>query len=223
MDLTLDQTVVFVILSATLVLFVWGRWRYDLVAVAALLLVFVAGLVPAKRVFLGFGHPAVITVAAVLVISRGLLNAGVVDTMSRLLTQVGSRPIVQVATLTGIVVLLSGFMNNVGALALLMPVAIWMSRQSGRSPSLLLMPLAFGSLIGGLLTLIGTPPNIIIALYRAETGVPAFGMFDFTPVGVGVAVVGLLFISLLGWRLTPVGRGKAHRRSCLRLMTTSVS
>jgi di/tricarboxylate transporter len=209
MDLTLDQAVLFAILSATLVLFVWGRWRYDLVAVAALLLVFVAGLVPAERVFLGFGHPAVITVAAVLVISRGLLNAGVVDTMSRLLTQVGSRPIVQVATLTGIVVLLSGFMNNVGALALLMPVAIWMSRQSGRSPSLLLMPLAFGSLIGGLLTLIGTPPNIIIALYRAETGVPAFGMFDFIPVGVGVAVVGLLFISLLGWRLTPGREGQS--------------
>ena len=209
MDLTLDQAVLFAILSATLVLFVWGRWRYDIVAVAALLLVFVAGLVPAERVFLGFGHPAVITVAAVLVISRGLLNAGVVDTMSRLLTQVGSRPIVQVATLTGIVVLLSGFMNNVGALALLMPVAIWMSRQSGRSPSLLLMPLAFGSLIGGLLTLIGTPPNIIIALYRAETGVPAFGMFDFTPVGVGVAVVGLLFISLLGWRLTPGRDGQS--------------
>jgi di/tricarboxylate transporter len=207
MDLTLDQAVVFAILSATLVLFVWGRWRYDLVAVAALLLVFVAGLVPAKQVFLGFGHPAVITVAAVLVISRGLLNAGVVDTMSRLLTQVGSRPIVQVATLTGIVVLLSGFMNNVGALALLIPVAIWMSRRSGRSPSLLLMPLAFGSLIGGLITLIGTPPNIIIALYRAETGVPAFGMFDFTLVGVGVAVVGLLFIALLGWRLTPSREG----------------
>ncbi len=172
-------------------------------------MVFVAGLVPANRVFLGFGHPAVITVAAVLVISCGLLNAGVVDTMSRLLTQVGSRPIVQVATLTGIVVLLFGFMNNVGALALLMPVAIWMSRQSGRSPSLLLMPLAFGSLIGGLLTMIVTPPNIIIALYRAETGVPAFGMFDFTPVGVGVAVVGLLFISLLGWRLTPSLEGQS--------------
>jgi di/tricarboxylate transporter len=109
----------------------------------------------------------------------------------------------QVATLTGIVVLCSGFMNNVGALALLMPVAVWMSRQSGRSPSLLLMPLAFGSLIGGLITLIGTPPNIIIALFRAETGAPAFGMFDFTPVGLGVAAAGLAFISLVGWRLTP--------------------
>jgi di/tricarboxylate transporter len=209
MNLTFDQVVVFAILSATLVLFVWGRWRYDLVAVAALLLVFIAGLVPAEQVFMGFGHPAVVTVAAVLVLSRGLLNAGVVDSLSRSLARVGPRPMLQVATLTGIVVLCSGFMNNVGALALLMPVAIWMSRQSGRSPSLLLMPLAFGSLIGGLITLIGTPPNIIIALFRAETGAPAFGMFDFTPVGLGVAAAGLIFISLIGWRLTPQREGQS--------------
>ncbi len=203
MALSFDQGVVFAILLATLVLFVWGRWRYDLVAVAALLGVFLAGLVPADQVFLGFGHPAVITVAAVLVLSRGLLNAGVVAALSRHLERVGSRPTLQVAALTAIVILFSGFMNNVGALALLMPVAIWMSRQSGRSPSLLLMPLAFGSLLGGLITLIGTPPNIIIALYRAETGAPAFGMFDFAPVGAPVALAGLLFITLLGWRLTP--------------------
>ncbi|MFY9941010.1 MAG: SLC13 family permease [Desulfobacterales bacterium] len=209
MNITFDQAVVFAILAATLVLFVWGRWRYDLVAVGALLLVFIAGLVPAEQVFLGFGHPAVVTVAAVLVLSRGLLNAGVVDSLSRSLARVGPRPMLQVATLTGIVVLCSGFMNNVGALALLMPVAIWMSRQSGRSPSLLLMPLAFGSLIGGLITLIGTPPNIIIALFRAETGLPAFGMFDFTPVGLGVAAAGLFFISLVGWRLTPRREGQS--------------
>jgi len=205
---TLDQMLVFVILLVSLLLFVWGRWRYDLVALTALLLVFIAGLIPADQVFLGLGHPAVITVAAVLVLSRGLLNAGVVDILSRYLARVGSRPTLQVATLTGIVMLCSGFMNNVGALALLMPVAIWMSRQSGRSPSLLLMPLAFGSLLGGLVTLIGTPPNIIIALYRVETGRPPFGMFDFTLVGGGTAVIGLLFIALLGWRLTPRREGR---------------
>lgn len=203
MILSFDQGVVFAILLATLVFFVWGRWRYDVVAIAALLAVFLAGMVPADQVFLGFGHPAVITVAAVLVLSRGLLNAGVVDALSRHLERVGSRPTLQVAALTTVVILCSGFMNNVGALALLMPVAIWMSRKSGRSPSLLLMPLAFGSLLGGLITLIGTPPNIIIALYRAETGAPAFGMFDFVPVGAPVALAGLLFITLLGWRLTP--------------------
>jgi di/tricarboxylate transporter len=201
--MTTDQVLVFAILSATLVLFVWGKFRYDLVALTALLLVSVTGLVPVDQVFLGFGHPAVITVAAVLVLSRGLFNAGAVDLLSRHMAKVGTVPTMQVTALAGIVVVCSSVMNNVGALALLMPVAIWMSRKSGRSPSLLLMPLAFGSLLGGLITLIGTPPNIIIALYRADTGLPAFRMFDFAPVGIGVALAGLAFISVFGWRLTP--------------------
>jgi di/tricarboxylate transporter len=201
--MTTDQGIVFAILVATLIMFVWERWRYDIVALAALLAVFLAGLVPAGEVFLGFGHPAVITVAAVLVISRGLMNAGVVDAMSRQLSKVGSNLTIQMAALTGVVIISSAFMNNVGALALLMPVAIWMAREHGRSPSLLLMPLAFGSLIGGLITLIGTPPNIIIATYRTEVAGSPFSMFDFAPVGIGVAIVGWIFIALLGWRLTP--------------------
>ncbi|WP_019567728.1 SLC13 family permease [Thioalkalivibrio sp. ALMg13-2] len=194
---------IFGVLTATLALFVWNRWRYDIVAIAALLTAAFLGLVPFGEMFSGFGHPAVITVAAVLVLSRGLLNAGVVDAVARQLTRVGERPWVQVTALTVIVALASGFMNNVGALALLMPVAVWMARQSGRSPSFLLMPLAFGSLLGGMLTMIGTPPNIIIAGYRAEiTGAP-FAMFDFMPVGLGVTAVGVIFIALIGWRLTP--------------------
>ncbi|MDT8378785.1 MAG: SLC13 family permease [Desulfotignum sp.] len=201
--MTTEQALVFGILSATLVLFVWGKYRYDLVALTALLLVSVTGLVPMEQVFLGFGHPAVTTVAAVLVLSRGLFNAGAVDLLSRHMAKVGTVPTIQVTALSGLVVVCSSVMNNVGALALLMPVAIWMSRKSGRSPSLLLMPLAFGSLLGGLITLIGTPPNIIIALYRVDTGLPAFRMFDFAPVGIGVAIAGLAFISLFGWRLTP--------------------
>jgi di/tricarboxylate transporter len=142
-------------------------------------------------------------VAGVLVLSRGLVNAGVVDSIARRLTLIGDRPTVQVAALTGIVILSSGVMNNIGALALLMPVAIWMSRKAGRSPSFLLMPLAFGSLLGGTLTLIGTPPNIIIAAYRTDVGAPPFGMFDFLPVGAMVSLCGLVFIALVGWRLTP--------------------
>jgi di/tricarboxylate transporter len=201
--MTGEQLIVFGVLAATLVLFVWNRWRYDLVALAALLACALTGVVPADEVFAGIGHPAVISVAAVLVLSRGLLNAGVVDSVARRLMQVGERPWAQVAALTGIVALSSGFMNNVGALALFMPVAIWMSRQSGRSPSYLLMPLAFGSLLGGTLTLIGTPPNLIIAGYRAEAGEAPFGMFAFLPVGAAVTVAGVLFIALLGWRLVP--------------------
>ncbi|WP_278412217.1 SLC13 family permease [Stutzerimonas kunmingensis] len=201
--MTGEQLIVFGVLAATLVLFVWNRWRYDLVALGALLACALTGVVPADEVFSGIGHPAVISVAAVLVLSRGLLNAGVVDSVARRLMQVGERPWAQVAALTGIVALSSGFMNNVGALALFMPVAIWMSRQSGRSPSYLLMPLAFGSLLGGTLTLIGTPPNLIIAGYRAEAGEAPFGMFAFLPVGAAVTVAGVLFIALVGWRLVP--------------------
>ncbi len=201
--MTGEQLIVFGVLATTLVLFVWNRWRYDLVALGALLACALTGVVPADEVFSGIGHPAVISVAAVLVLSRGLLNAGVVDSVARRLMQVGERPWAQVAALTGIVALSSGFMNNVGALALFMPVAIWMSRQSGRSPSYLLMPLAFGSLLGGTLTLIGTPPNLIIAGYRAEAGEAPFGMFAFLPVGAAVTVAGVLFIALVGWRLVP--------------------
>ncbi|GAB4339346.1 MAG: hypothetical protein Kow0099_14300 [Candidatus Abyssubacteria bacterium] len=198
-----DQLIVFGVLAATLILFVWNRWRYDLVALLAMLVVALAGVVPPGQVFMGFGHPAVVMVAAVLVLSRGLVSAGVVDALARLLTRVGDQAWAQVATMTGIVALCSGFMNNVGALALMMPVAIWMSRKARRSPSFLLMPLAFGSLLGGLLTMIGTPPNIIIAEYRMQTNPLPFGMFDFLPVGARVALLGVLFIALVGWRLTP--------------------
>jgi len=203
---TTEQLTVFGVLAATLVLFVWNRWRYDVVALLALVVSGLTGLVPPEGLFAGFGHPAVVTVAAVLVVSRGMLNAGVVDTLARHLTRVGDQPWIQVATLTGIVALSSGFINNVGALALFMPVAIWMSRKGGRSPSFLLMPLAFGSLLGGTLTMIGTPPNIILATYRQQSGAGPFGMFSFLPVGAAVTLLGLLFISLVGWRLTPQRR-----------------
>ncbi|WP_166263349.1 SLC13 family permease [Marinobacter caseinilyticus] len=204
--MTAEQGIVFGVLAATLGLFAWNRWRFDVVALLALLTVAVAGLVPRDAVFAGFGHPAVITVAAVLVISQGLIQAGVVDSIAKFLGRVGHHPVAQVTTLTAIVALCSGFMNNVGALALLMPVAVWMSRQAGRSPSLLLMPLAFGSLLGGTMTLIGTPPNIIIASYRQQVAGEPFGMFDFLPVGAAITLAGLVFIALLGWRFTPCRR-----------------
>ncbi|WP_417516341.1 SLC13 family permease [Marinobacter sp.] len=198
--MSIEQGIVFAVLGITLAMFVWNRVRFDVVAMLALLAVAISGLVPAEELFAGFGHPAVITVAAVLVISQGLVNGGVVDNIARLLGKIGHRPTLQVLTLTSVVALCSGFINNVGALALLMPVAIWMSREAGRSPSLLLMPLAFGSLLGGTMTLIGTPPNIIIASYR-ESG--TFGLFDFAPVGVAITLAGIAFITLVGWRLTP--------------------
>lgn len=203
--------IVFVILFLALVMFVWDRWRYDVVALLALLAVTVTGIIPADQAFAGFGHPAVITVAAVLVVSRGLLNSGVVDAIAQRLARGGDGVFTQVAMLTALVTFLSGFMNNVGALALMMPVSIRMARRNGYSPSVVLMPVAFGSLLGGLTTLIGTPPNIIIATFRARNGLEPFRMFEFTPVGLGVAAAGVLFIVFIGWRLVPVRKGRSMR------------
>ncbi|ATH79029.1 SLC13 family permease [Halomonas sp. KM007] len=197
------STLVFVVLGLTLAAFVWGRFRYDLVALAALLGSVMLGLVPADDAFMGFGHPAVITVAAVLVLSRGFERSGVVDVIANQVLKVGERLMLQLLVLVGTVVLLSGVMNNVGALALLLPVAMRLAREHDTSPSLLLMPLAFGSLLGGLTTLIGTPPNIIISAYRGNITGENFGMFSFTPVGAAVALAGLAFIVLVGWRFTP--------------------
>lgn len=207
----LDQVLVFGVIVGAMALFLWGRWRYDLVALMSLLALVLLGITPADEAFTGFGHPAVITVAAVLVVSRGLQNSGVVDSLSKLLSRVGDRPTVQVAALTLLVAVCSAFMNNIGALALLLPVAMRMARSAGRSPSYLLMPLAFGSLLGGLTTLIGSPPNIIVATFRADVSGAPFRMFDFAPVGIGLVIVGVAFMSLVGWRLIPKRKGQASR------------
>ena len=198
-------------LAAALVLFVGGWWRYDVVALLALLALTFAGAVPADQAFAGFGHPAVVTVAAVLVVSRGLQAAGLVEILTRPLTRVGDRPTLQVASLTGLAAALSAFMNNVAALALLLPAAIRMAQQAGRSPAQLLMSLSFGSLLGGLCTLIGTPPNVIVAAAHASEGARPFAMFDFAPVGAGVALVALAFIALVGFRLVPDRRPAGGR------------
>jgi len=209
--------IVFGTLVLALVLFIWGRWRYDIVALMALLAVTVTGIVPGREAFSGFGHPAVVTVAAVLVISKALLNSGVIDVISSNLFRIGGNTYLQVAALTLTVTLLSAFMNNVGALAIMLPVAIQVARKNGTSPSVLLMPLAFGSLLGGLTTLIGTPPNIIIALSRSEHGGEPFGMFDYTPVGAVIALSGVAFISLLGWRLLPIRKGQASQEELFHI------
>lgn len=198
-----EQWQIIAVLAATMGLFLWGRWRHDLVALASLLACVVAGLVPAEDAFSGFGHPAVITVACVLVLSRGLLNSGVIDAFAQRVLPQSGHTILTIAGLSVLAAVLSAFMNNVGALALLMPVAIQIAAKEGLPPGRLLMPLSFGSILGGMTTLIGTPPNLIVAGFRAETGRAGFGMFDFTGVGLAVALVGLAFIILIGWRLVP--------------------
>ena len=197
--------IVAAILAGALILFVWDRWRYDLVAVAALLTAVAAGIVPVEEAFTGFADPAVVTVAAVLVISASIRKSGLLDIVLRGLAPIIERPRLQVPAFVIMVTALSGFINNVGALALFLPMAIQSARKAGRPPSELLMPIAFGSLLGGLLTLIGTPPNILISAVRRQFSGESFHMFDFTPVGLGVAAVGVLFLSF-GWRLIPGGR-----------------
>ncbi|MBR1367995.1 potassium transporter TrkA [Methanocalculus chunghsingensis] len=204
-----EMAIVFGTLLLALVLFATGKIRYDIVALIALLIVTIAGIIDPMDAFLGFGHPAVITVAAVLIVSRGLQNSGLIDILSRWVGRVGDGEVKQIFSMTGIVAVLSAFMNNVGALALMMPVAIRTARKNGRSPSFLLMPVAFGSLLGGMITLIGTPPNIIIATYRVQNGADPFLIFDFAYVGIGVAICGILFISLVGWRLIPMRESPA--------------
>ncbi len=204
--MTWQQAAVLLVLLAMFILFALGKPRYDVVALAGLGCVAVLGLVPGEEVFSGFGHGAVITVAAVLVVSRALTNSGVVDSLDSLVMRAGSNIVIQIALLTLLVAVCSAFINNVGALAIFLPISLRMSRKTGTSPSLLLMPLAFGSLLGGLATLIGTPPNIIIATFRAEYAAEQFRMFDFLPVGGAVALCGLVFLTLVGWRLLPVRR-----------------
>ena len=203
--MTFDQTFLLFLLVAVLVLFVWGRWRYDVVAFGALLAATLAGTVPFSGMFAGFGHPATVTVALVLIVSRGLQNSGAIQSIGKLIPSGGSTS-GHVGALAAIGGALSAVMNNVGALALLMPAALQSAAKAARAPALLLMPLSFGSILGGLVTLIGTPPNIIVATYRGEaTGAP-FAMFDFTPVGGAIALAGILFVALIGWRLVPESR-----------------
>jgi di/tricarboxylate transporter len=204
--MTADQIAIVATIAATMAMFLWGRWRYDMVAMGALLVCVVAGLVPGREAFSGFGHPAVITVACVLVLGYGLQITGVVDMLAQRFLPTAAGPTISILALVALAALLSGFMNNVGALALLMPIAIQMAGKQNLPAGKILMPLAFGSILGGMTTLIGTPPNLIVSGFRQTTGHGSFAMFDFTPVGLAVAAMGIVFVGLVGWRLVPVRR-----------------
>jgi di/tricarboxylate transporter len=216
--MTAEQYTVFGLIAATFGLFAWGRWRHDVVAAVALFALAVADVIVEKATgkasglmedptsaLSGFGHPAVITVAAVLIISRALSNSGVVDLLARQITPLAKNQTLHIFSLSGVAGVLSAFMNNVGALALMLPVTLKTATEQNRSPSILLMPLAFASILGGMVTMIGTPPNIIISSLRAELveGAEPFELFSFAPVGGLVALGGLAFVVLIGWRLIP--------------------
>ena len=202
--MTTDQALLFALFGAVFGLLLWGRWRYDLVAFAALMVAVVLGLVPVERAFSGFGHPATLIVALVLVVSAGLVRSGAVYLITRTLIDSGRGLGAHIAIMGGVGGVLSAFMNNVAALALLMPVDVQTARKAGRLPGLSLMPLSFATILGGMVTLIGTPPNIIVASIREQSLGEPFSMFDFAPVGAVTAAVGLAFVALVGWRLIPV-------------------
>lgn len=200
--MTLPQTGIFAILAMTALLFIWGRWRHDLVALGALIACILAGLVQPGDAFSGFGNPAVITVASVLILSFALQTTGVVDTLTARVLPSSSGSTVSIIALSALAAGLSAFMNNVGALALLMPIAIKTAGRLGVAPGRVLMPVSFASILGGMTTLTGTPPNLIVAGFSGQGDSTAFTMFDFAPVGLAVTAGGLLLI-VLGWRLVP--------------------
>lgn len=199
----MEQTVVFATLGISLVLFIWNKFRYDIVAFFALITLVLFKVIPGDQAFSGLSHPAVITVAAVLIISKGLQFSGLVDVIVNWISKVSTKLWIQIILLSFLVAFASAFINNIGALAIIMPVALHLSRKYRFSPSLILMPLAFASILGGMITMIGTPPNIIISTFREEAVGERFGMFDFAPVGVVLTVVCLFYVTLIGWRFLP--------------------
>lgn len=201
--MTTDQIILFCLFGAVFGMLLWGRYRYDIVAFSALMLGVVLGVVPADDAFSGFGHPATLIVALVLVVSAGLTRSGAVLLITRTLVDSTRGLGAHIAIMGGIGGVLSAFMNNVAALALLMPVDVQTARKAKRAAGITLMPLSFATILGGMATLIGTPPNIIIATIREDSLGAPFKMFDFAPVGGITAIAGLIFVALIGWRLIP--------------------
>jgi di/tricarboxylate transporter len=200
--MTLPQIFVFLTIGLMMLAFVWGRWRYDIVAVGALLAAMALGIVPPAEAFSGFSDDIVIIVGSALVVSAAVSYSGIMEAAVRRFAPGISSPRAQLILLVVVVTILSAFVKNIGALAIMMPIAFQMARKSGVSPSLFLMPMSFGSLLGGLMTQIGTSPNIIVSRIREEmTGQP-FAMFDYTPTGLALSVVGVIFLGLC-YRLLP--------------------
>jgi len=198
-----DQTTLIVLFAAILGMLAWGRVRHDLVAAFGLIIAVMLGLVPASDAFSGFSNEAVIIVALALIVSRALQNSGVLTPLAKMIAARERNLERHIAVTSGIGAALSSVMNNVAALTLLMPFDVETARRSRRAPGLTLMPLAFATILGGVVTLIGTPPNIVASAIREARLGHAYKMFDFTPVGIVVALVGVAFVALVGWRLVP--------------------
>lgn len=206
--MTLDQILLFSLFGAVLALLLSGRVRHDLAAASGLFAGVLLGVVPQDTAFSGFANPAVLIVALVLIASRAFENSGLLDLLTQVVASDKRSASGHIGVVAGLGAGLSAVINNVAALAMLMPVDVQAARKAGRPPGLTLMPLAFATILGGMVTLIGTPPNIIASSIRARQLGEPYGMFDFTPVGGAVAVVGVLFVALAGWRLVPTREDK---------------
>lgn len=201
--MTTDQIILFVLFGVLFGFLIWGRIRYDLVAFAALMIAVILGYLPYNEAFMGFGHPAVVIIALVLIVSKGLMNSGAVELIARFVVK-PDRPLpVHISIMSIAGAALSAVINNVAALALLMSLDIGAANKAKRAISLSLMPLSFATILGGMITLIGTPPNIVIAQYRGTALGEPYQMFDFAPVGLTVSLVGILYVAIIGWRFIP--------------------
>jgi len=196
-----DQIILSSTLVALLCLFIWGKIRYDALAIGALFVLVVLEIIPANDAFAGFAHPAVITVALVLIISQGLSNSGIAGLVGKL---IGGREFTEfqfLICLLLIAAILSSFINNIGALAILLPITLNICQKMEWHPSKFLMPLAFACILGGMNTAIGTPPNIIISEYKATISNTGFNFFDFSYVGLVITIICIVFISFVGNKL----------------------
>jgi di/tricarboxylate transporter len=200
--MTLPQILSIAIIASMMAFFVWGRFRYDVVAVIGLLAAVAGGLTPFDKAFVGFSDDVVIIVAGALVTSAAIARSGLADRVIRRAAPHVATTGRQIALVAGLTMALSAFVKNIGAMSMLMPSAYQLAARTGRSASSLLMPMSFASLLGGITTLIGTSPNVLVARIRSETSGESFRMFDFAAVGVPVALAGLAYL-VLAWRLLP--------------------
>ena len=196
-----DQIVILGLLTLMVGLFIWGRWRYDAVSLGVLSSFVLLGYIQPEKAFSGFSHPAVITVALVLLISKGLERSGFIAVLGRKLQVYANSEIQFMISITFFAAVLSSFMNNIGAMAMLLPITLGICQKMNWNPSKFLIPLSFASILGGMNTKIGTPPNIIISEFRKDYVEKDFAFFDFSFTGVPVSILGILFIAFIGWRL----------------------
>ena len=196
-----DQSILSIAIITLLGLFIWSKYRYDALAAGALVILIILGVIPANQAFDGFAHPAVITVALVLIISQGLKNSGLTGLVGKLIGGKSFTKFQFLICLLFIAAVLSSFINNIGALAILLPITLNICQKMGWHPSRFLMPLAFACILGGMNTTIGTPPNIIISEYKSTISDAGFNFFDFSYVGLSITVLSIIFIAVIGNRL----------------------